>query len=88
MNIEQEINSYVVSELMTGNPEAALDNNEPLIDSGIVDSLGIFMLIAFLEKRFDIKIQAEDVVLENFKSVNTIKQLVVARLPQGAPSPA
>jgi acyl carrier protein len=78
-DIAQKLRDYIRREMMADRPDAALDDDEPLIDGGIVDSLGIFLLVAFIEEQFGIKVQAEDVILDNFKSVSAIKDLVLAR---------
>jgi acyl carrier protein len=76
---EQAIKDYIVREFMYDKPEQSLENDEPLIEGEILDSLGIFTLVAFLEKQFGAKLQASDLTLENFQTVNTIKRLVEAR---------
>ena len=60
-------------------PNAELTDDQLLLADGIIDSLGIFTLIAFIEQQFGLKIGPEDVILENFESVNKIKALIVAR---------
>jgi len=78
-DIEQAIKDHIVKEFMYGNLETAVDENLQLIQDGIIDSLGIFRVIGFLEEQFEIKVKPEDVVLENFETVGSIKNLVVAR---------
>lgn len=85
-DIERVIKDHIVKEFMYDEVGTFLDGDEPLIRPGIIDSLGIFRLIAFLEERFGIKIQAEDVVLEKFETVNAIKNLVMAKLPKSEAS--
>ena len=77
--IEQVIRDYIVKEFMFDNAEQEIDNDTPLILDGIIDSLGIFDLISFIENQFEVKLEPDDVVLENFESVNAIKTLVMAR---------
>ena len=59
---------------------ATLGDEDDLIDSGVVDSLGIFQLIAFLEERFGIKIGDEEITPENFGTIAAIDRLVSARM--------
>ena len=40
--------------------------------SGILDSLGILQLVAFIEERFNVCVADEDVVYENFYSIGAI----------------
>lgn len=47
-----------------------------LISSGILDSLDIMNLIMELEGEFEIEIDPEDVLSENFESVDAITALV------------
>jgi acyl carrier protein len=84
MNAAQSIKHYIRSELMADKQDAPLEDEENLIDAGIVDSLGIFLLIAFIENEFAIKVQPEDVVLENFATISAISKLVTARHPNGS----
>lgn len=77
--IAQTLNDYIVREFLSSKPGATLGNDEPLIEDGVIDSLGIFMLVAFIEQEFGLKLQPEDVILENFKTVNTIGSLVASR---------
>ena len=79
-DIEQTIKEYIVKEFMFDRPTTVLDNDLSLIEEGIIDSLGIFLLIAFIEDQFKIKIRPEDVVMDNFESVNAIKRLISPRL--------
>lgn len=78
-DIKQAIKDHIVKEFMYGNTETAVDDDLQLIQDGIIDSLGIFRVIGFLEEQFEIKVKPEDVVLENFETVASIKNLVVAR---------
>lgn len=84
--MEQIIREYIAQQFLFDDPQAAIEDEQNLIEDGIIDSLGIFTLIAFIEQQFGIKVQPEDVVLDNFQSVNTIKQLISSKQlsPQAA----
>jgi acyl carrier protein len=79
-NIEQIIKDHIVEKFMHGKPEVELDGDYPLIQEGVIDSLGIFMLIAFLEKEFGVKVKPAEVILDNFETINQIKALVESKL--------
>lgn len=55
--------------------EAHLEDNQ-LITDGILDSLDIMNLIIELENEFNIEIDPEDVLSENFESVAAIIALI------------
>ncbi len=56
---------YIKSEIMR-------NRNEDLLSSGVLDSLGRLQIVAFIEKTFGIRVPDEDVVFENFQSVNAM----------------
>jgi acyl carrier protein/D-alanine--poly(phosphoribitol) ligase subunit 2 len=53
-----------------------LDENTPLISSGIVDSFSMVSLKTFLEKKFAIKLPDEEATPETFDTVGSIMQIV------------
>ena len=50
-----------------------------LLDSGIVDSLGVLDLVGFIEEQFGIEAQDEDLVPENFDSIDALTRFVKER---------
>jgi acyl carrier protein len=78
---EQDIAEFVRHELLHGRKIALTDDTD-LLSAGIVDSLGILRLVAFIEERFGVKVPDEDVVFENFQSIRAMAGYVTER--QGA----
>lgn len=58
------------------NPYIDIDIDTQLIDEGILDSLGIMVLINEIEECYGIEILPNDIQSENFKSLVTIESLV------------
>jgi acyl carrier protein len=65
--------------LRTGNPEGISDADS-LIESGILDSFGIQILIDSLEKDFAIKVSDVELIPENFESIDAIARFVEEKL--------
>ncbi len=71
-----KIIEFIITEV---NPDLHLERlgeDEPLIDSGIVDSLGVLRILAFLDETFGIDLSSDEIRLENFKNVRTICQMI------------
>jgi acyl carrier protein len=49
---------------------------EKWLESGLVDSLGILDLVSFLETEFSITVSDEDLLPENFQSLETVAEFV------------
>ena len=73
------IRTFVVERLAPATGRTALRDDEDLIDSGVLDSLGIFQLVAFLEERFGIAIADTEITPENFGTLERIERLVAGR---------
>lgn len=51
-----------------------LDPDLNLLETGLLDSLGMMRLIRFIERKFERQIPFEDMTVENFGSVTKITQ--------------
>ena len=50
----------------------ALGDDHPLLESGIVDSLGILELVNFVTETFGVHVTDEDLLPENFNSIGSL----------------
>ena len=50
--------------------EGGLAPDDNLLLSGIIDSLGVMQLVAYLQSESDIKVEPREITLKNFKTVN------------------
>lgn len=57
-------------------PDVEFEKEQELIDSGILDSFDIVSLVGELNEAFDIEINVEDLLPENFNSVEAMLELV------------
>jgi len=56
-----------------------IKEDEDLLSSGLIDSLGILTLVSFMEEQFAIEIPSEDVVYENFHSIESMSRYLANR---------
>ncbi|MBP3314319.1 MAG: acyl carrier protein [Clostridia bacterium] len=64
-------------EILTSlHPEVDFENNDSLIDDGILDSLDIVTLVTEINAEFDVTIPAEEIVPENFNSAEALMELI------------
>jgi acyl carrier protein len=59
-------------------PHLAADVNEDtlLLEQGLLDSLGLMKLVAFLERQYHLVVPEEEITSENFKSLASIRKLI------------
>lgn len=70
-----EIRAFIVENFLLGK-DSGFDNGESLLESGVIDSTGIMHVVAFLEERFGIAVDDEDMIADNLESVNRIAVFV------------
>jgi acyl carrier protein len=78
--IEALIKEQIAQEFMYDRDTDVLTNDYPLIEQGIIDSMGIMRMINFLEEQFGITVEPEDFLLEFFETVTAIKLFTIAKL--------
>jgi acyl carrier protein len=62
-------------------PSRTIDDDEPLVTSGIIDSFGLVDLSLFLEDEFRARIDASDLGAGRADTARQIGDLVVSRMP-------
>jgi len=78
-DIQTIIKDHIAQEFIHDLSRADLTLDTPLIEEGIIDSMGIFRLITFLQEQFGFTIEPQDVVLESFETITAITKLVETR---------
>lgn len=63
----------ILSEL---HPEVDFATATDLVDDGILDSLDIVTLVTEIHAEFDVAIPAEEIIPENFNSVEALMELI------------
>jgi len=74
MTLEESLKAYIEENLVRDKKPIPLD--EPLLERGVLDSMGMLNLISFLEEKAGVRVPDDDVLLENFASVNAIVETV------------
>jgi len=69
---KQKIRNYIVETFLFDAPDAEFDDDDSLLDSGIIDSTGVLELISFIEEEFDIEVKDEELIPDNLDSLNRL----------------
>lgn len=69
---ERELREYVRDNFLFGQEDVELKNDDSFMERGIVDSTGVLELVAFLEEKFQVKVEDEDLIPANLDSINNL----------------
>jgi acyl carrier protein len=76
MSTQDRVRNYIVDELRFRGSAKDLKNDYQLLENEVLDSMGIFSVVSFLEVEFGIEVDDEDLVPENFGTIDDIARLV------------
>lgn len=83
--IKEKVREFVLDAAQRKGLDSVTDE-ESLTENGVIDSLAIFRLVSFLEDNFGVRIADEEIVNDNFRSVNAIENFVADKLSKkGSP---
>ena len=72
--MKDKIKAYITSSLIDSEVELKYDDD--ILNTGLVDSIGVIKLITFIEEEFGLKVPPEEMVIENFISVAAIERFL------------
>ena len=75
-SIEDILSNYIMVNCLPKNYTTYLDYDMNLFDAGILDSAGLISYLSFMEMEFHITIPDEDLLPENFSTINKITEYI------------
>jgi len=72
----QRIRQLMVENLTYSGSWSEVDEDYPLLAKHVIDSLGMLKLVSLIEEEFDVEIDDDDVVPDNWKTIRHVAALV------------
>ena len=76
MDALEKLQKFLLTEIAGDLGKETLAPDEDLLEAGIIDSMGIMRLITFMEGNIGIKVMDEEIVPENFQSLDRMVKFV------------
>ena len=67
--VSNTIRQFIMAHFPLARKQSIIEDDSPLLESGIVDSLGVLDLINFIEEAFQLTVSEEDLLPENFETI-------------------
>ena len=80
-NINVRLREFILEKFPLAR-KRGIQDDLPLLEKGILDSLGVLDLVEFIEKEFHIPISDDDLSPENFQSIEQLTRFVNSRQPR------
>ncbi|MBV9013757.1 MAG: acyl carrier protein [Pseudonocardiales bacterium] len=76
MSHTQTITKFIVDEFLPDVPAESLAADYDLLSGGVIDSLGLLKVIAWLEDRFEIAVEDLEIAPDNFRTVAAMNAFI------------
>jgi acyl carrier protein len=70
------IRTYLRENMLFGDESVELSDDVSLFEEGVVDSTGVLELVMFIEQRFDVAVETDELVPDNFESIAGLARFV------------
>lgn len=72
----ETVREFILNDLHWNGKRDQLTMDYPLIENHVLDSLGLFTLVTFIEEQFGVEVGDEELVSENFGTLSAIADLI------------
>lgn len=74
--VEDEIRTYIAENILFSDNGYPHPDDFSFLDNGIVDSMNVLELVVFVEEKFKINVNDDDIVPDNFDSVAKLANFI------------
>ncbi len=78
--IKSAIRKFITRELLFQKDESILKFDDQLLEKRMIDSSGMMELVTFLETEYGIHVTREDIIPDNFETIEQISKLVASKV--------
>jgi acyl carrier protein len=77
-HVNTQIRKFILDKFPLARKQQIKDS-DPLLESGVLDSLGVLDLVSFVEQEFSVHVADEELVPENFQTIDRIAAFVESK---------
>jgi acyl carrier protein len=76
MEVKTQVREYVAKNLLFSDNGFEYGDDDSFLQEGIVDSVGVLELVLFVEEKFGVAVDDQDITPDNFDSVNRLADYI------------
>lgn len=80
MDTKEKIRNYITDNLIFAQDDSAIEDDVSLLEAGIMDSVAVMELVLFVEEEFQLEIDDNEIIPENFDSISNLSNFIHAKL--------
>lgn len=71
-SIEEKVRTYIADNILFSSDGYPYSDDTSFLENGVVDSMNVMELVAYVEEAFGVKVEDSDIVPANFDSVQNL----------------
>ncbi|QDV52732.1 acyl carrier protein [Gimesia fumaroli] len=81
-SIQSDVRNFVADNFLFGEAPESLNNDDSFLETGIIDSTGVLELVAFIEDRYSVEVDDDELVPENLDSIDRLINFIESKLKE------
>jgi acyl carrier protein len=78
--IKKQVRQFIAENVLLGVHQTTIEDATPLITGGLIDSIGMIGLVAFLEQHFEVEFMPREVDVHSLDTLEQIEELIRKKL--------
>jgi len=74
--MRENVRKFIVDNFSFGREDVTFSDDESLLEKGLIDSTGVLELVTFLETKYKIHIEDNELIPDNLDSVNKMMRFM------------
>jgi acyl carrier protein len=83
MEIKTAVRQFIAENVQLGVHQTTLEDTTPLVTGGLIDSIGMIGLVAFLEERFKVEFVPREIDVHSLDTLEQIEEVIRKKLAAG-----
>ncbi len=76
MEIKTPIRQFIAENVLLGVHQTRIEDSTPLVTGGLIDSIGMIGLVAFLESHFKVEFDPREINVHHLNTLEQIEELI------------
>jgi acyl carrier protein len=76
MEIKSAIRQFIAENVLLGVHQTKIEDSTPLVTGGLIDSIGMIGLVAFLESHFKVEFDPREINVHHLNTLEQIEELI------------
>ncbi len=81
-SIQTEVRNFVTENFLFGDDPESLLNDDSFLETGIIDSTGVLELVSFIEEKYSMEVDDDELIPENLDSIDRLINFIESKLKE------